>query len=61
MAQNPEVKTEVTIPASLGLSDTDKEDLKKQFTAALQGVLDQHAATRGKHVRPSLFWKAAND
>jgi hypothetical protein len=53
-----DMKVEVAIPHDLGIGEPDKENLKKEFTAAIRGVLDKHAATHGKNVGVALEWKA---
>jgi len=53
-----DVKVEVAIPSELAIPDAEKESLKKEFTAAIQGVLDKHAATSGKNVGIAMEWKA---
>jgi hypothetical protein len=53
-----EMKVEVVIPADISLPEKDKENLKKEFTAAIRGVLDKHVATQGKNVGVALEWKA---
>ena len=58
MADKTEGSMDVSIPSSL--TEKDKADLKQQFTAAIKGVLDKHAATSGKQVNVSLFWKSAH-
>ena len=60
MTKKHEIKTEVHLPASLGLDDKTKDDLKKQFEAALQGVLNQNAVTKAKQASVSLFWKVSD-
>jgi hypothetical protein len=61
MAKKHEIRAEVDIPSSLGLDDQAKTDLKKQFTAALRGVLNQHAVTKAKQANVSLFWKSSDE
>ena len=61
MAKKTEIRTEVNIPSSLGLDDKTKADLKKQFEAAMQGVLDKHAVTKAKQANVSLFWKTSDE
>ena len=54
-----DMKVEVAIPHDLAIPEPDKENLKKEFTAAIRGVLDKHAATHGKNVGVALEWKAS--
>jgi hypothetical protein len=61
VAKKTEIRTEVDIPPSLGLDDKTKGDLKKQFEAALQGVLNQNAVTKAKQASVSLFWKTSDE
>ena len=54
-----DMKVEVGIPQDVPIADADKENLKKEFTAALRGVIDKHAATRGKNVGVAMEWKTS--
>jgi hypothetical protein len=60
MSKN-EIKAEVNLPSSLGLDEKTKTELKKQFEAALQGVLNQNAVTKPKHATVTLHWKSSNE
>jgi hypothetical protein len=60
MSKN-EIKAEVNLPSSLGLDDKTKTELKKEFEAALQGVLNQNAVTQSKQATVSLHWKSSNE
>jgi hypothetical protein len=41
------LKVEVAIPQDLAIPDADKENLKKEFTAAMRGVLDKACSHPG--------------
>jgi hypothetical protein len=60
MSKN-EIDAEVNLPSSLGLDEKTKTELKKQFEAALQGVLNQNAVTKSKHATVTLHWKSSNE
>ncbi|HZD51025.1 MAG TPA: hypothetical protein VE178_19950 [Silvibacterium sp.] len=61
MAEKHEIKTEVHIPSSMGLDDKTKTELKKEFEAALQGVLSQNPITKAKHAVVALHWKSSDE
>ncbi len=60
MSKN-EIKAEVNLPSTLGLDDKTKTELKKEFEAALQGVLNQNAVTKAKQATVSLHWKSSSE
>jgi hypothetical protein len=60
MSKN-EINAELNLPSSLGLDEKTKAELKKQFEAALQGVLNQNAVTKSKHATVALHWKSSNE